>query len=120
MMKYFVRTPRRNMTDVEKMLWRFLRDRQLCGYKFRRQHSIGPFIVDFVCLEKKLIVEVDGGQHSKQLEVDSKRSDYLKERGYRVLRFWNNEVLEENESVLNIILSSLVEDIPPYPDPLPP
>ena len=119
MMKYFARTLRRNMTDAEKLLWRFLRDRQLSGYKFHRQHPIGPFIVDFVCLEKKLIIEVDGGQHSKQLEADSKRSDYFEERGYRVLRFWNSEVLEENESVLNVILSSLVEDIPPHPAPLP-
>ena len=119
MMKYFARTLRRNMTDVEKLLWRFLRDRQLEGYKFRRQHPIGQFIVDFVCLEKKLIIEVDGGQHGKQFEADSKRSDYLKERGYRVLRFWNNEVLVSTESVLNVIISSLAEDIPPHPDPLP-
>ena len=87
------------MTDAEKLLWQFLRDRQLGGYKFRRQHHIGPFIVDFVCLKKKLIIEVDGGQHGKQLESDANRSDYLKERGYRVLRFWNNEVLGEKESV---------------------
>ena len=119
-MKYLARTLRKNMTDAEKLLWQFLRDRQLGGYKFRRQHHIGPFIVDFVCLKKKLIIEVDGGQHRKQLESDANRSDYLKERGYRVLRFWNNEVLGEKESVLSVILSSLMEDNPPHPGPLPP
>ena len=107
------------MTDAERLLWRHLRDRQLGEYKFRRQHPIGPFIVDFACLEKKLVIEVDGGQHAKNLEGDVKRSDYLKERGYRVLRFWNNEVLEESKSVLSVILTSLLEDITPHPNPLP-
>lgn len=108
------------MTNVERLLWQRLRDRQLGGYKFRRQHPIGPFFVDFVCLEKKLVIEVDGGQHAKNVEADVKRSYYLKERGYRVLRFWNNEVLEESESVLSVILSSVLKDDPPHPDPLPP
>ena len=73
-----------------------------------------------MCMERKLVIEVDGGQHGKNLEADVKRSDYLKERGYRVLRFWNNEVLEESKSVLSVILSSLLKDHPPHPDPLPP
>ena len=81
-MKQRTRMLRKNMTDVEKLLWRRVRDRQLGRYKFRRQHPIGPFIVDFVCLEKKLVIEVDGGQHAKNLEADIIRSDYLKERGY--------------------------------------
>ena len=119
-MKHRARSLRKNMTDVERLLWQRLRDRQLGGFKFRRQHPIGPFFIDFVCLEKKLVVEVDGGQHAKNVEVDVKRSYYLKERGYRVLRFWNNEVLEESESVLSVILSSLLKDDPPHPDPLPP
>ena len=119
-MKHRARSLRKNMTNVERLLWQRLRDRQLGGYKFRRQHPIGPFFVDFVCLEKELVIEVDGGQHAKNVEADVKRSDYLKERGYRVLRFWNNEVLEESESVLSVILSSLLKDDPPHPDPLPP
>ena len=119
-MKHRARRLRKNMTNAERLLWRRLRDRQLGGYKFRRQHPIGPFFVDFVCLEKKLVIEVDGGQHAKNLEADVKRSDYFKEKGYRVLRFWNNEVLEESKSVLSVILSSLLKDDPPHPDPLPP
>ena len=95
------------MTDAERLLWQHLRNRQLGEYKFRRQRPIGPYIVDFVCLEKKLVIEVDGGQHAGQMESDSKRSDYLKEKGYRVMRFWNNEVLKETESVLTVVLSTL-------------
>ena len=98
---------RRNMTDAERLLWQHLRNRDLGGYKFRRQRPIGPYIVDFVCLEKKLVVEVDGGQHAGQLELDAKRSGYLEDKGYRILRFWNNEVLKATESVLTVILSSL-------------
>ena len=119
-MQHLARALRRNMTDAEKLLWRFLRDRQLGGYKFRRQHPIGPYVVDFVCLEKALVIEVDGGQHATNFDADVKRSDYLNERGLRVLRFWNNEVLKESESVLSVILSSLAEDNPPHPNPLPP
>jgi very-short-patch-repair endonuclease len=119
-MKHRARSLRKNMTDVERLLWGRLRNRQLGGYKFRRQHPIGQFFVDFVCLEKKLVIEVDGGQHAMNLDADVKRSDYLKERGFRVLRFWNNEVLEERESVLSVILSSLFKVDPPHPDPLPP
>ena len=111
---------RKNMTDAERLLWQHLRNRQLGEYKFRRQRPVGPYIVDFVCLEKKLVIEVDGGQHAGQAELDAKRSDYLKEKGYRVLRFWNNEVLKETESVLTMILSSLDEGmLPPHPGPLP-
>ena len=117
--KHRARELRRKMTDVEKLLWRCLRNRQLGGYKFRRQHPIGPFFVDFVCLEKKLVIELDGSQHAKSLAKDIKRSDYLRERGYHVLRFWNNEVLEKTTPVLNVILSSLIEGVPPHPDPLP-
>ena len=106
-MKHLAKKLRKNMTDAERLLWRHLRNRELGGYKFRRQRPIGPYIVDFVCLEKKLVIEVDGGQHAGQVELDAKRSDYLKEKGYRILRFWNNEVLTETESVLTVILSSL-------------
>jgi very-short-patch-repair endonuclease len=101
------------MTDAERLLWRYLRNRQLGGYKFCRQRPIGSYIVDFVCLEKKLVVEVDGGQHAGQLELDAKRSGYLEDKGYRVLRFWNNEVLTEKESVLTLVLSSLDRNVTP-------
>ena len=95
------------MTDAERALWHSLRNRQLGGFKFRRQKPIGSYIADFVCIEKKIIIEVDGGQHALQKEHDIKRSEYLKEEGYRVLRFWNNEVLTETDAVLNNILKSL-------------
>ena len=106
-MKHLAKKLRKNMTDAERLLWQHLRSRELGGYKFRRQRPVGPYIVDFICLEKKLVVEVDGGQHAGQMELDAKRSDYLEDKGYRVLRFWNNEVLKEIESVLTVILSSL-------------
>jgi len=96
-------------------MWKHLRNRRLDGWKFRRQHPIGKFIVDFVCLEKKLIVEVDGGQHAQNLESDAKRTEYLRQKGYRILRFWNNEVLQETEPVLNSILLALSEDAPLTP-----
>ena len=119
-MRYLAKKLRKNMTDAEQLLWQCLRDRRLGEYKFRRQHPIGAFIVDFVCLEKRLIIEVDGGQHGKQLEADVKRSDYLREKGYRVLRFWNNEVLQETESVLSVVHSCLIKNMPPHPASPPP
>ena len=103
---------RKNLTDAERWLWQHLRNRGLIGWKFRRQHPVGPFIVDFVCVEKRLIIEVDGGQHAESLEWDTKRSEYLKGRGYRILRFWDNEVLGEGKSVLDVILSYLTENTP--------
>jgi len=117
-MKCRTKTLRKNLTDAERWLWQRLRNRELSGWKFRRQHSIGPYIVDFVCIEKRLVIELDGGQHAENLESDAKRSEYLKEKGYRILRFWNNDVLREGESVLNVILSCLEKDAPsPIPSP---
>ena len=78
---------RKNLTDAERMLWAALRLRQIEGYKFRRQRPIGPYIVDFVCLEKSLVIEVDGGQHEGQLVHDTSRDAWLESQGYRVLRF---------------------------------
>jgi len=95
------------MTDAERVLWYHLRDRRLGSFKFRRQHPVGPFIVDFVCPEKELIVEIDGGQHALNVEDDSQRSHFLQAKGYLVLRFWNNEVLQETEAVLAKILGTL-------------
>jgi very-short-patch-repair endonuclease len=100
------------------LLWRHLRNRQLSGYKFRRQYPVGFFIVDFCCPEKNLIIEIDGGQHSWQVESDNLRSSYLEGKGFRVLRFWNNQVMRELGGVLGIIFAYL-EETPPHPDPLP-
>jgi very-short-patch-repair endonuclease len=92
---------RQESTDAERKLWLFLRNQGM-GVKFRRQHPMGNFIVDFVCLEAKLVVELDGGQHDRDADraADTEQTRYLEERGYRVLRFWNNEVLSEIDAVL--------------------
>jgi len=109
---------RKSMTDAEQRLWQALRDRQLGGCKFRRQYPVGPFIADFACVEKKLIVEVDGGQHAIHVEKDRGRSEYLEMQGYRVLRFWDNQVLQERESVVEAIMLALLEGAPsPRPSP---
>ena len=117
-MKHQVKVLRKNLTDAERWLWQRLRNRELAGCKFRRQHPIGPFIVDFVSIEKKLVIEVDGGQHAEDSESEAKRSKYLNRKGYRILRFWNNQVLQEGESVLDVILSCVIGDGPsPQPSP---
>ncbi|MCK7578045.1 MAG: endonuclease domain-containing protein [Chromatiales bacterium] len=103
-----VRRLRRQQTDAEKRPWHYLRDRQCGGYKFRRQVQIGRFIVDFVCLDSKLIVEVDGGQHLEQRQQDDSRSRDLKSRGFRVLRFWNHDVLNDTAAVLEAIHQALM------------
>jgi very-short-patch-repair endonuclease len=106
-MKELAKKLRKNQTDAENALWYYLRGRRMTGCKFRRQHPVGPFIVDFVCLERNLIVEVDGGQHATQVDEDESRTTYLGSQGYRVLRFWNNEVLTEVENVLEVIYRAL-------------
>ena len=116
-MKQRARELRQKQTDAEQLLWRQLRNRQMAGHKFRRQETIGPYIVDFVCLDAKLIIEIDGGQHGEQMEYDIKRSAYLKQRGYRVLRFWNDEVLKDTNTVLERIHAELINS--PHPHPLP-
>jgi len=93
------RALRSNLTDAEQALWRVLRGRQIAGLKFRRQHPFGNYILDFVCLENKLVIEVDGGQHCSQSEYDEIRTKQLQSAGFYVLRFWNNEVLGEIEAV---------------------
>jgi very-short-patch-repair endonuclease len=97
---------RGQQTDAERKLWYELRDRRLSGFKFVRQEGIGPFIVDFVCRDRKLVIEVDGGQHSESV-TDAGRDSYLAHEGYRVLRFWNNDVLSNREGVLLTILDAL-------------
>lgn len=96
---------RRDQTEAEKVLWMKLRNRQVNGVKFRRQQPIGSFIVDFVSLEKKLVIEVDGGQHnlSPTIDIDQNRTSYLEEQGFQVLRFWNNDVVKNVEGVLERI-----------------
>ena len=98
----FARSLRKNLTDAERKLWYALRSGQLDGYRFRRQHPMGPFVVDFICLEKKLIVELDGDRHGKAVHKsrDEKRDEWLKSRGYYVLRFWNNDVYSNLDGVL--------------------
>jgi very-short-patch-repair endonuclease len=105
--KLNARKLRRDQTDVEAVLWKRLRSRQIAGVKFRRQHPVGPYIVDFCCIECRLIIEVDGGQHSKRENSDLKRTAFLQRSGDRVLRFWNNEVSTNMEGVLSEILSAL-------------
>jgi adenine-specific DNA-methyltransferase len=94
---------RRDATDAEKKLWQHLRGRRLGGHKFRRQASIGYHVADFLCAEKRLIVELDGGQHSE--EADRDRTANLERLGYRLIRFWNNEVNENLDTVLARILA---------------
>ncbi len=100
---------RNNPIDAERVLWKHLRHRQLDGYKFRRQQPLGSYIADFVCLEARLIVEVDGGQHVSQMVYDSERTAWLESQNFRVLRFWNDEVLQQIESVVAVILKALNE-----------
>jgi len=93
------RALRNKMSDAEQALWNVLRGRQVSNLKFRRQHPFGDYILDFVCLENKLVIEVDGGHHSQQLRYDENRTRELQAAGFCVLRFWDNEVLKEIESV---------------------
>ena len=100
-----------NSTDTEKYLWKYLRGKQLTGFKFRRQHPVGKYIVDFVNLERKIIIEVDGGQHSEN-KKDKLRDKWLKEKGYEVLRFWDNEVFTNVEGVLEVIRENILSPSP--------
>ena len=97
---------RREMTDAERKLWSVLRGANLDGMKFRRQQPIGPFIVDFVCLERRLIVEADGGQHADSAK-DRRRTAFLEIKGYRILRFWNNDILSNIDGVAHVIAAAL-------------
>jgi very-short-patch-repair endonuclease len=92
-------------TDAEDQLWQALRNRRLNGYKFRFQHSLGPFVVDFACLDANLIIEVDGGQHND--EIDAQRTAFLEAKGFRILRFWNHDVLTNRDGVLVVIQAAL-------------
>ena len=96
---------RRAQTDVEQRFWLAVRDRRLAGAKFRRQATIGAYVVDFVCIEAMLVVELDGGQHDEA--ADAVRTRFLEAQGYRVLRFWNNEILENMDGVLQVVSAGL-------------
>jgi len=115
----FARQMRAQPTDAERVLWRRLRhDIVLAGSHFRRQALIGPFIVDFASRGAKLVIELDGGQHDMQRAADARRTRFIEDRGYRVLRFWNNDVLGNIEGVLSEIQGALPPTSTPTPTPL--
>ncbi|MBD9642391.1 MULTISPECIES: endonuclease domain-containing protein [Pantoea] len=101
---------RQAMPEAEHLLWRFLRNRNLCGVKFRRQHPIGGYIVDFACIERRVIVELDGGQHNEDEAkiYDQQRTAFLERGGWRVIRFWNHQVFEEFDAVMEEIYRQLM------------
>ncbi|MBI2443278.1 MAG: endonuclease domain-containing protein [Candidatus Levybacteria bacterium] len=113
----FSRSLRKNQTYAELLLWQRLRNRQLENIKFRRQQVIGSFIVDFVSYEKMLIIELDGGQHNELYarEKDKARTKWLESQGYRIIRFWDNEVIKNLQDVMEQIRLAVT----PHPDPLP-
>jgi very-short-patch-repair endonuclease len=111
---------RANQTDVEKRLWSRLRDRGLLGLKFRRHVPLGDFVADFVCADHAVVVELDGGQHASSEVTDDRRTVWLKSHGWRVIRFWNNEVNENIDGVLRAKACACGIDLDrPHPDPLP-
>ena len=97
---------RQSSTDAERRMWSALRDRRLLMYKFRRQHPIGGFIVDFACTEYRFVIEVDGGQHAHNAR-DARRTAWLKSQGWKITRFWNNDVLSNTNGVVDTILRAL-------------
>jgi very-short-patch-repair endonuclease len=109
---------RKNSTPAECKLWKYLCSRSLGGFKFVRQEPIGPYVVDFVCREQRLVIEVDGGQHADNRR-DADREQWLVAHRYRVLRFWNNDVLGNIEGVWDTIFAAASAAAPPHPDPLP-
>jgi very-short-patch-repair endonuclease len=102
----FAKQLRRRMTDAEQRIWYHLRARRLAQFKIKRQVPIGPYVVDFVCFECKLVIEVDGGQHATS-ETDVVRDEWLRSQGFRILRFWNDDVLKHTDVVLSEIMASL-------------
>jgi very-short-patch-repair endonuclease len=116
------RTLRLNQTEAEQRLWYYLRAHRFMGLKFKRQKPIGNYIVDFICLSPKLVIEIDGSQHAEQADYDHCRDTWLREQGFLVLRFWNNEVLNQTEGVLESIRQAILalspDPSPPTPLPL--
>jgi very-short-patch-repair endonuclease len=110
------RSLRLSLTDAERRLWHYLRHRHIHGMRFRRQVPVGPYIVDVVCLDAMLAVELDGSQHQLAIAYDAQRDRFLRSRGYRVLRFWDNDVLARTQSVLEMIWRALEDaPIPTFP-----
>jgi very-short-patch-repair endonuclease len=106
-MIHFARKLRSNLTEAERRLWSRLSRRQFCGVKFRRQHPVGIYVCDFICLEAAVIVELDGWQHLDRAPEDLHRDAFLREQGNRVLRFWNGDVLSRTNSVVDTIFEAL-------------
>ena len=106
---------RTNQTEAEQRLWYHLRAHRFMGLKFKRQKIMGRYIVDFVCVEQRLIIELDGGQHAEQVTHDQQRDEWLRSQGYTVLRFWNNEVMQQLEGVLEQIRCTVA--LTPSPSP---
>jgi very-short-patch-repair endonuclease len=98
---------RKSQTDAEKIVWQKLRSKQLNGWKFKRQQPLGRYIVDFVCFDKKLIIEIDGGHHATQRDADRQRELWLQSEGFEVVRFWNNDIFENIDGVLETIMKKL-------------
>ena len=112
---------RRHQTDAERTLWFRLRDRRLYGWKFKRQVPLDRYVVDFLCSDARLIIEVDGGQHATRTIQDDERTQALEAMGYLVMRLWNNDVLSNTDGVVETIVATLNQfrPVPPHPDPLP-
>jgi very-short-patch-repair endonuclease len=108
---------RKRPTDAEHLLWRHLRMKQMEGLKFRRQQPIDNYIVDFVCFENRIIIEADGGQHAAENNRDRERDSYLQQYGFKLLRFWNNEVLQNTNGVLETIRENCLSHPPLNPLP---
>ncbi len=119
-LKSYARELRAHQSDAEQRIWHLLRDRHFLGFKFRRQHPLGNYILDFYCAEAKLAIELDGGQHADNEKYDLQRTEILQRDGIQVLRFWNNEVLVNTEAVLTRIAEVLLQNkSAPHPNPLP-
>jgi very-short-patch-repair endonuclease len=106
-LRQWAREMRGSMTDAEALLWNILRNRRIADSKFRRQHSVGRYILDFYCVERRLCIELDGGQHGDTVAYDERRDAWLNSQGVRVLRFWNDQVLGETEEVVEVIYREL-------------
>ena len=108
----WAREMRGHMTDAEALLWKFLRNRRIVGAKFRRQHPVGRYILDYYCVENMLGIELDGGQHGEAANYDQRRDDWLRAQGIVVLRFWNNQMLMETEAVMEAIYQAIITTSP--------
>ena len=109
---------RRELTQEERLLWYLLRSRRFSRYKFRRQHPVGHYILDFACCEARLAIELDGGQHDERYEYDVQRTVWLNKKGWMIMRFWNNELWQNEEAVLERIFEALQMLLPsPRPSP---